>query len=458
MRPLTDARMPERNVARRREVGLRGPVTTNWTPSPTHCLVRRRPPSQRPRMCRPAIKPEDMVPAGDGRDHMESVTEYIDNYCKRGFEGQLLPLIPGDKSPVRGVRCKEPLPCVMADYGRTKMTSERLRGYYRAEPRCNLGLLTGIRSGIVVVDIDRPKSEDPDIVRRFEEVILQVRDGALVPGIGPADTTCYETARGTHVLFKRSAPLRSISGVVLEELGLAVDVKGEGGMVVVPPSITGNRRREFLRDLDCLKELPIDAEVVRRTRRDERACAPFMDRRMTRPLPKFNVRPYLCAKALTERDIPNHERDNTLFVLYNVLLRAGNPPESAQEVVRRVNDGLSNPMTTEDLQKCVRRRYDYGCVGIRQMLPDIVGVCASCKMNQRAGRRLTDMIDPLDLERIGRARTVPKTALVAYLLDRSGQARTRREMAESLGVSERAIYAGLKRLHEEAGVEVPSRT
>ncbi len=385
----------------------------------------------------------------DQHPHRRLVWKHLDCYCGHGLEGQLLPLIPGGKQPVRGVRWSGGLPSVMADYGRAKMTDKRLSEYYFAEPLCNLGLLTGIRSGIVVIDIDRPKSGDPQALRRFEKVMAQVKRGELLPGIGASDTTYYLTTRGAHLLYKRPCALKSVSGVMLSELGLAVDVKGEGGMVVVPPSQTGNRRREFLRGLDWLKPVLKDAEIVRMTLGEEGLSSPVTGLTTARPLPKFYVNGYLCIKALAESDIPEGRRDINLLILYNQLLRAGNVPEHSQKVVRQVNASLSKPMTEAELKKCFGR-FNYGCVRIRQELPEIESVCARCRRAREAEKALS-LLHPLVIEKMVRSHRLAANAAACFLIT-SGQALSVREAADALDVEPTGVYAYIRELRA-AGID-----
>ncbi len=81
-------------------------------------------------------------------------------------------------------------------------------------PTANVGVLTGL-SGVTVVDVDDPELVD-GMLRRFG-------DTPLVTG----------TPRGGVHLWYRSTGEGCLTGLD----GLKVDIKGLGGMVVVPPSI-----------------------------------------------------------------------------------------------------------------------------------------------------------------------------------------------------------------------------
>lgn len=382
---------------------------------------------------------------------LDRINRWIDEYCRRGFEGQLLPLIRGEKRPVRGVKFEMRLPSVMADDGRTKMTRERLLQYYREDPFCNLGLLTGERSGIVAIDFDRPKSGDPKELKRFREVIGLVRRSEPLPGIGPTDTTCYLTPRGAHLLYKRPCALKGI-GVPLSELGLPVDVMGDGGYVVVPPSQTGDRKRVFLRGLEFLKKLPTDSEVVRMTRRDRENTG--LEPTSEIHWPKFDVKDHLCIYEILDHDIPDGRRNHTLLVLFSLLILAGNRRDYALKIVRKFNRyRCKPPLSKGELRKCTKKRYNYGCLGIRQTLSWLDLPCANCKRAARAEKKLS-LLHPLWIEKLVRAGLLPAN-IAAFLLLQTGQAISVSEAAKRLGVSDSGIHKHIRHF-KEAGIPYPN--
>lgn len=96
-------------------------------------------------------------------------------------------------------------------------------------PDANIGITTGDASGIVVVDIDIKAGGDitlDDLQRRF---------GALEP------TWCVETGSGGIHLYYRmpDADVRNSAGMI----GPGIDVRGNGGYVVAPPSLHASGER-----------------------------------------------------------------------------------------------------------------------------------------------------------------------------------------------------------------------
>ena len=88
-------------------------------------------------------------------------------------------------------------------------------------PDANLGLLTGSASGLVALDIDGEAG-------RASLAALNAQFGSL------PDTTQSKTKRGHHIFFQypKAQEIRGSVG----QLGAGLDIRAEGGYVVIPPS------------------------------------------------------------------------------------------------------------------------------------------------------------------------------------------------------------------------------
>jgi hypothetical protein len=91
-----------------------------------------------------------------------------------------------------------------------------VREWFTKWPDANVAILTGSGSGIVAVDIDGQAGED-----------------ALVELCGNPPTVCNVTGKGRHVIFQH--PGVAVPNRV--RLADSLDVRGDGGYIVVPPSI-----------------------------------------------------------------------------------------------------------------------------------------------------------------------------------------------------------------------------
>lgn len=93
-------------------------------------------------------------------------------------------------------------------------------------PNANIGVRTGAQSGLIVVDVDGEEGER--LLAQFEE-----RFGTLPP------TSEAKTGKGRHLYLSPPArcwPIKSSSGAGL-------DIRGDGGYVIAPPSVHPNGRR-----------------------------------------------------------------------------------------------------------------------------------------------------------------------------------------------------------------------
>jgi len=105
-----------------------------------------------------------------------------------------------------------------------------IRDWWKQWPADNIGVVTGSRSGIVILDID----VDPE--KGIDGGATLV---ALVAQYAPLPITAEaRTGRGgRHLYFKHPGrPVKSSAGV----LGVGLDVRGDGGQVIAPPSLHPN--------------------------------------------------------------------------------------------------------------------------------------------------------------------------------------------------------------------------
>jgi hypothetical protein len=133
-------------------------------------------------------------------------------YAGRGVP--VFPCEPGAKRP-------------LTRNGHWDATTDRraIERWWRRQPSANIGLPTGKQSAIVVLDVDADDG-GPESLAKLE------REGAPVPKTAKTRTG----GGGVHIFFRypRGTEIRTSAGL----LGPGLDVRGEGGYVVVPPSRT----------------------------------------------------------------------------------------------------------------------------------------------------------------------------------------------------------------------------
>jgi hypothetical protein len=134
------------------------------------------------------------------------------DYASRGLP--VFPCMPRGKTPavVRGFHAATTNPAT-------------IRRYW-TDPERNIGIPTGMPSGVWVLDIDGVEGE-------ASLRALETKHGAI------PKTRTVVTARGAHAWFAYPGPVPTTAG----RIGLGMDTRGDDGYVVVPPSVhqTGHR-------------------------------------------------------------------------------------------------------------------------------------------------------------------------------------------------------------------------
>jgi bifunctional DNA primase/polymerase-like protein len=175
--------------------------------------------------------------------------------------------------------------------------------WWRQDPKFNIAIATGMRSHIFVLDIDGADAE-------AELRKLEGQNGELPPTVEAI------TARGWHLYFEYPAqPVRNSAG----RIAAGIDVRGEGGYVLAPPSLHPSGRR-YCWSVDSTNTF---------------AAAP----------------PWLLAKA-TESD---GNGTATPPVVWRDLVRDG------------VEDGKRNTAVTRLAGHLLRRRVE--CAAVRRSVP-----------------------------------------------------------------------------------------
>lgn len=130
-------------------------------------------------------------------------------YARRDWP--VFPCVPGDKRP-------------LTSRGHLDATTDpsRITSWWNRWPNANIGVPTGERSGLLVLDVDGDEG------RQTLETLEQ-EHGRL-----PATLRVSTPNGGEHIYFQYppGTEVRNSAG----KLGPGIDVRGEGGYVLAPPS------------------------------------------------------------------------------------------------------------------------------------------------------------------------------------------------------------------------------
>jgi putative DNA primase/helicase len=109
------------------------------------------------------------------------------------------------------------------------LSPEQVDAWWDRWPNANIGIVTGFESGLVVLDVDVDKGGGESLEQ------LEAQYGEL-----PTTTIAITGSGGMHYLFRHpGGRVRNSAG----KLGAGLDVRGDGGYIVAPPSkhVSGNR-------------------------------------------------------------------------------------------------------------------------------------------------------------------------------------------------------------------------
>jgi len=149
---------------------------------------------------------------------MEKFIKAALGYAKLGWF--IFPLKPGDKIPITPRGFKD-----------ASNNPDQIERWWAKTPDANIGLACG-PSKIAVIDLD-VKEEGPE---NWAEL-------ASTKGIDDNTVTCLTGGGGQHLYYRMPQDIKISCSI--RKLGPGIDVRAEGGYVVVPPSIHPNGNSYF---------------------------------------------------------------------------------------------------------------------------------------------------------------------------------------------------------------------
>jgi hypothetical protein len=230
------------------------------------------------------------------------------DYAARGWS--VIPMEPRGKRPV----------VAWQDYQRHAATAARVAAWFRRRPEANVGIVTGAVSGFVVLDVD-PGHGGTGSLRELERA-----HGGLPPTV-----EALTGGGGRHLYFLHPGSILHNRAGLLP----GIDVRGDGGCVVAPPSIHPSGTRYAWREGRGPDELPlavIPSWLLSRLRAD--------DPRAGHP------REYW--RELAERGVVAGQRNNTIASFTGHLLWHGVDPEVALDLLLAWNRVRCQPPLSDE--------------------------------------------------------------------------------------------------------------
>lgn len=224
----------------------------------------------------------------------------------------VFPCVPRSKSPATAHGVKD-----------ATRDLDIITGWWRAEPTYNIAIATGAVSGMFVVDIDGLDAE-------AELRKLEAEHGELPPSVEVI------TARGRHIYFKApEVPVRNSAG----KIASGIDVRGDGGYVLTPPSIHPSGR-QYCWSVDAASAF---------------AAAPnWLLIQITTPTNGADATPPSAWRELVKAGVAEGARDTTVARLAGHLLRRRIDPFVALELLQSWNaTRCAPPLPERDIERIV---------------------------------------------------------------------------------------------------------
>lgn len=242
----------------------------------------------------------------------ETMKEWALKYADLGLA--VFPLRPRDKRPATENGCKA-----------ATINKQQISDWWDRYPDCNIGIATGSKSGgLLVIDLDEDEEKDK---HGYEVLKEWQREHEELP-----ETWQSITGRGGyHFFFRDSAENRNRTG-----LYDGIDIRGEGGYIVAPPSLHPNGRRYEW------EQGPGDCEIAQ-------ANTTVINFLMG-PEPENLERQTFTAPET----IPDGQRHSVLISLIGSLKSKGLDDETIRAAVRSENDRKCRPpLTDQELEKTI---------------------------------------------------------------------------------------------------------
>jgi len=186
-------------------------------------------------------------------------------------------------------------------------STETIARWWGMWPDANIGLRTGRESGIVAIDVD-PRHGGDDALHRLER-----EHGEL-----PATVTSMTGSGGLHLIYRHPGePVKNSAG----DIAPGVDVRGEGGYIVAPPSSHASGR-PYTWSVDGT---PDEVELAE--------LPDWLAQRLKQQQSNGRARPLEEWRTLAARGAANGERNVRTAQLAGHLLARGVDPFVALELL-----------------------------------------------------------------------------------------------------------------------------
>ncbi len=233
-----------------------------------------------------------------------SLRETALSYARLGLA--LFPVVSRGKKPLTTHGCND----ATTDPG-------QIQKWWSKYPTANIGIATGkISGGLVVIDMDI--DEDTGVIGYYSLLEWQKEHGSF-----PKSWLCFTGREGYHLYLHSDTEIQNRVGVMD-----GVDIRGDGGYVIAPPSVHANGRRYEW------KYAPEDLPLA--------DAGPPLNALLS--IPGNNTDDHFQTPAT----IPEGERNTTLFKQACSMRARGDPEAAILAAIAATNQSICHPPLTQN--------------------------------------------------------------------------------------------------------------
>lgn len=218
------------------------------------------------------------------------------------------------------------------EYQRRLPTTEEVKKWWQDFPEAQVGIVTGILSGLCAFDTD-----DADADKAFQELIP---DSLLVP-------TVTTPRGGRHYYFKCTDPALTNKAMLL---GKKMDFRANGGYILAPPSTNGRGNQyAYLEGLsiekNALSPLPDKVLHIFKGMHSINSFSSYRD------FVDIPVDTNLLPSTKVYRCLQEGRRDNDLFHIANALIKNQTPIDEVRELLEILAKNCNPPFPEKEIAK-----------------------------------------------------------------------------------------------------------
>ena len=259
----------------------------------------------------------------------------------------------------------------------------------------------------------------------------------LLPEI--KETTRVRTRRGYHYYFSLNGDyVKSTNSL----FGKRLELRSNGKYVVAPPSIIKNH--QYVYEIPLSKMLPIPKILIKK----EKDPVSYVEDRKDKnyKMPKYHGQEVDCMRQILSRELEVGERDNGLFVLYNLLLQNNNEKDYSKNIVLTKNKSLTKPLNDKEIEEIFKKSYKYKCSSIGEKLPFVN--CDNCKFKFKGGKLKAGNILVRNLSKLKQISNSERGVVCLLGTDFDGEAVTINEIAMYAKMDYRTVKKAVEGLQK----------